>query len=157
MRRWRPSAVSLAREDAAPEIEARDERPDEPAAALDRRQAIAAGLTALSPEHREVLELVFFQGLSLAEVAEVTKRTVGTVKSRLSYAKAQLRATLGRGGHRRGGRRERDPRGGPPAGRAPAHCRGDHRLTYSVSTRRMRLARGGIGSCSVVVFTTPSS
>ena len=70
-------------------------------AALDRRQALAAGLGALSPEHREVLELVFYQGLSLAEVAEVTKRPVGTVKSRLSYAKAQLRAALGRGGHRR--------------------------------------------------------
>ncbi len=101
VRRKRHPAVSLDADDGAPEPEAPDPRPDEAAAEGDRKRAIAEGLSSLSPEHREVLELVFYQGLSLAEVAEVTKRPVGTVKSRLSYAKTQLRAALGRGGHRR--------------------------------------------------------
>ena len=41
---------------------------------------------------------MFYQGLSLAETAQVTRCPLGTVKSRLSYAKAHLRAVLGQAG-----------------------------------------------------------
>jgi len=53
-------------------------------------------LQSLSAEHRAVLELVFYQGLSLEEVAQVVNCPVGTVKSRLSYARQYLRSVLSR-------------------------------------------------------------
>ena len=56
------------------------------------------GLGELSVEHRSVLELVFYQGLSLQETADVCGCPVGTVKSRLSYAKQALRGELARQG-----------------------------------------------------------
>jgi RNA polymerase sigma-70 factor, ECF subfamily len=55
-------------------------------------------LRSLSPEHRAVLELVFYQGLSLEEVARVCRVPLGTVKSRLSYARRSLRGALTRQG-----------------------------------------------------------
>ncbi|MGE5620454.1 MAG: RNA polymerase sigma factor [Sphingomonadaceae bacterium] len=73
---------------------------DEHVAAADRRRALTASIARLSPEHRAVLELVFYQGLSLAEVARVCGCPIGTVKSRLSYAKVHLRSALERAGQR---------------------------------------------------------
>ncbi len=72
--------------------------PDEQAAQHEQRTLIAAGLERLSLEHRMVLELVFYQGLSLNEVAEVCECPLGTIKSRLNYAKASLRGLLNREG-----------------------------------------------------------
>ena len=72
--------------------------PDEQAARSEQRRMISSGLKHLSLEHRMVLELVFYQGLSLSEVAEVCGCPVGTVKSRLNYAKNSLRGTLSRAG-----------------------------------------------------------
>lgn len=68
--------------------------------AVDHEQArlLRAGLNQLSVEHRAVLELVFYQGLSLSEVAEVCGCPLGTIKSRLNYAKASLRGALQRSG-----------------------------------------------------------
>ena len=54
------------------------------------------GLQQLSRDHREVLELVFYQGFSLAETAEICGCPIGTIKSRLSYAKTCLRGELER-------------------------------------------------------------
>lgn len=70
------------------------------AEAGERRQALRRALAQLSRDHRAVLELVFYQGLSLAEAAEVLGCPVGTVKSRLSYAKAHLQDILARDGWR---------------------------------------------------------
>ncbi len=57
---------------------------------LSRSRTSAArvreALQRLSPEHREVLELVFYQGLNQKEIAQVCGCPLGTVKSRLSYA-----------------------------------------------------------------------
>lgn len=64
----------------------------------ERKQAIQYGLAELSLEHRMVLELVFYQGLSLKETAEVCDCPVGTVKSRLRYAKDHLKGVLTRSG-----------------------------------------------------------
>lgn len=72
--------------------------PDAQAAAHERRIMVRSGLEALSLDHRLVLELVFYQGLSLTEVADVCGCPVGTVKSRLNYAKASLRGALNRAG-----------------------------------------------------------
>jgi RNA polymerase sigma-70 factor (ECF subfamily) len=72
--------------------------PEEKAARHEQQKLLRQGLTGLSVEHRSVLELVFFHGLSLQETAEVCGCPVGTVKSRLSYAKNALRGELTRQG-----------------------------------------------------------
>jgi RNA polymerase sigma-70 factor (ECF subfamily) len=74
--------------------------PEAQAEAGERRRALRQALGRLSRDHRAVLELVFYQGLSLAEAAEVVGCPVGTVKSRLSYAKANLRQALAEAGWR---------------------------------------------------------
>jgi RNA polymerase sigma-70 factor, ECF subfamily len=58
------------------------------------RQAVAS----MSLKHRAVIELVFFHGLSLEEAARVCGCPVGTIKSRLSYAKARLKDVLASAG-----------------------------------------------------------
>ncbi len=72
--------------------------PDEQAESAEQRRLVRVGLDGLSLEHRLALELVFYQGLSLQEVAEVCGCPVGTVKSRLNSAKAHLRGVLCRAG-----------------------------------------------------------
>lgn len=59
---------------------------------------LRVGMASLSLNHRMVLELVFYQGLSLDQVAKVCDCPVGTVKSRLSYAKDHLRRVLEQSG-----------------------------------------------------------
>lgn len=54
------------------------------------------GLDALSPEHREVLMLCFFEEMSYEEIARVTNTTLGTVRSRIHYAKRALKGALER-------------------------------------------------------------
>lgn len=70
--------------------------PEDHTQAEETRRWVQEGLRTLSPEHRAVLELVFYQGLSLSEIAEVLDCPLGTVKSRLSYARGQLRGVLAR-------------------------------------------------------------
>ncbi len=49
-------------------------------------------LLALSPAHREALNLRFTHGLDYAEIAKATGVPIGTVRSRLHYALRALRA-----------------------------------------------------------------
>lgn len=65
---------------------------------FDNQQAIRHALRQLPIEQRAVLELVFFNGLSLKEAAVVCDCPLGTIKSRLSLAKSALRAHLRRSG-----------------------------------------------------------
>ncbi len=59
---------------------------------------VRLGLNALSTEHRSALELIFYQELSLEEAARVCGVPLGTIKSRLSYARQHLRGILSRQG-----------------------------------------------------------
>jgi RNA polymerase sigma factor (sigma-70 family) len=72
--------------------------PESEALAKDRQTLLRRAMTELSPEHRQTLHLVFYQGLSLTEVAEVCGCPLGTVKSRLNHAKARLRGVLSQAG-----------------------------------------------------------
>lgn len=56
--------------------------------------AVHQALGRLSADHRAVLTLRFLEDLSLAEIAEVLREPLGTVKSRLHYAKEALRRCL---------------------------------------------------------------
>ena len=51
-------------------------------------------LQKLSDKHRTVVILHEIQGLEHAEIAEITKVSIGTVRSRLHYAKQQLQSYL---------------------------------------------------------------
>jgi len=59
-------------------------------------EALQRGLDVISPQHREVLILSFFQEMSYEEIARVTGSTLGTVRSRIHYAKRALKNALER-------------------------------------------------------------
>jgi RNA polymerase sigma-70 factor (ECF subfamily) len=48
----------------------------------------------LSPEHRAVIQLREFEGLEYAEIAKVVGCSMGTVMSRLHYARKHLQKLL---------------------------------------------------------------
>lgn len=56
--------------------------------------AVHAALDKLRPDHRDVLLLRFMEDLSYEQIAQVIGCTVGTVRSRLHYAKSALRRQL---------------------------------------------------------------
>ena len=66
------------------------------AGAVVEVEELHRGLEAISPEHREVLMLCFFEELSYEEIASVTGSTLGTVRSRIHYAKRALKVALER-------------------------------------------------------------
>jgi RNA polymerase sigma-70 factor, ECF subfamily len=74
---------------------------EQPTEELDReleqavlRWQVAAALSRLSPEHREVIRLSHWGGLSLREIAERKGIPLGTAKSRAYYALQSLRLIL---------------------------------------------------------------
>ena len=58
------------------------------------REAVRQQIELLSPEHREALVLRFIEDMSYDEIARVTGNTLGTVRSRIHYAKRALRRAL---------------------------------------------------------------
>jgi RNA polymerase sigma-70 factor, ECF subfamily len=63
--------------------------------------AVAAAIGELNPIHREVLSLVFGANLTMAETADLLKVPLGTVKSRLSAARAALALAMTQRGYAR--------------------------------------------------------
>jgi len=63
-------------------------------AGKQRREGVQHCMGKLSDEHRECLHLVFFEGFSLAEVAEVQNCPEGTVKTRLFHARQKIKNCL---------------------------------------------------------------
>jgi len=51
-------------------------------------------LTQLSAAHREIVDLVYYHGKSIAEVAEIVDVPEATVKTRMFYARKRLAALL---------------------------------------------------------------
>ncbi len=73
--------------------------PQDEAERRELREEIERGLAALSPEHREVLVLRELHQLSYDEIAETLDLDVGTVKSRISRGRKQLRNFLLKSGN----------------------------------------------------------
>lgn len=93
-----PARVVLIEIEAASMIP--DTAPEPEAHALHQanQEELTRALTCLTPEHREVLELAFFQDFSYKEIATIIGIPAGTVKSRISYARRALKAALLRNG-----------------------------------------------------------
>jgi RNA polymerase sigma-70 factor, ECF subfamily len=51
-------------------------------------------LQRLSPAHREVIDLVYYHGRSVEEVAEIVGAAPNTVKTRMFYARKQIAQLL---------------------------------------------------------------
>jgi len=61
---------------------------------MQRRTRVHTALSQLTPERRHLVSLAFLQGLSHQEIAEATSLPLGTVKSHVRRALAQLREAL---------------------------------------------------------------
>lgn len=80
--------------------EALEEQADHADAVVDElgvpelRRTVQAALADLPPEQREVLEMMYFDGLTQSRIAETTGIPLGTVKSRTLLAMRRLRGSL---------------------------------------------------------------
>lgn len=90
LRRRAPSTLL----DADAVIGERAERGDDAVRRAELAAAIQGALSALSPEHRAAFLLREYHGLDYAEIADAVGVDLGTVKSRLSRARAALRLAL---------------------------------------------------------------
>jgi RNA polymerase sigma-70 factor (ECF subfamily) len=88
LRRRRPPCVHLERDEVFEETDENDSNSDITAG------QVHTALNQLAPEHREVLLLRFMDDMSYEDIALVVGCQVGTVRSRLHYAKRALRRAL---------------------------------------------------------------
>jgi RNA polymerase sigma-70 factor, ECF subfamily len=89
-------------EEAAQQIE---DTADDPEAALEKKDKAAIlrqCLTALSAEHREIIDLVYYHEKSVEEVAGIVGIPEATVKTRMFYARKKLSELLKERGIDRG-------------------------------------------------------
>jgi RNA polymerase sigma-70 factor (ECF subfamily) len=84
-RRIRPATVGLLPTDPPVEDHGAD---------VDRREMLESAFTRLSPDQRAVVVLTYYRDLTVPQVATTLGVSEGTVKSRLHYARAALRAAL---------------------------------------------------------------
>jgi RNA polymerase sigma-70 factor (ECF subfamily) len=73
---------------------------DSPEAALQekrRRELLRKALAKLSPEHSEVIDLVYYHGKSVKEAAEIVGVGEATVKTRMFYARRKLASLVAAG------------------------------------------------------------
>src|SRR6266487_957974 len=68
--------------------------PEEVLQAKEREDAIQQALRRLSHEHRSIIVLRDIEGFSYTEIADVLGISMGTVKSRLARARADLKKSL---------------------------------------------------------------
>jgi RNA polymerase sigma-70 factor (ECF subfamily) len=83
-------------------IEDESDDPEVVAQKKDKGEALRRCLTALSPEHREVIDLVYYHEKSVEEVAAIVGIPEATVKTRMFYARKRLAELLKAAGIDRG-------------------------------------------------------
>jgi RNA polymerase sigma-70 factor (ECF subfamily) len=99
LKRRRVATSPLEQQGEDGESETRD-LPDESAdpakGLLDRelKRRVEYAIASLTDDHRAVVVMHHLQGMEVAEIARVMKCSVGTVKSRLSRARAAMREHL---------------------------------------------------------------
>lgn len=80
--------------DEALDIEDPAEDPEVAAQTEDRNQKLRVCLTRLSPDHREILDLVYYHEEPIELVAKIVGIPLSTVKTRMFYARKHLAKLL---------------------------------------------------------------
>lgn len=88
------SAFSLDDEDSPPPPADESLRPEEHLERKERSTALHRALNNLPAHHRQVLVMRELSGLSYQEISDVMELDLGTVKSRLTRARAALKKLL---------------------------------------------------------------
>jgi RNA polymerase sigma-70 factor, ECF subfamily len=80
-------------DELTPEIESTLVDWNDPETALqdkNRGEVVRRALVELSPEHRQIIDLVYYHGQSIAACAEIIGIPAATVKTRMFYARKRL-------------------------------------------------------------------
>ncbi len=93
LRHWRRRTETLYDELPEP-VDEFEAGPDELLIRHEQESEFMKLLEKLPPSHRSVLLLQYVEDFSLEEIARITETGIGTVKSRLHYAKKSLRKLL---------------------------------------------------------------
>ncbi len=93
--------VELDEETAAAIVDPSD-NPEEAIQKKDKGELLRECLKSLSPEHREIIDLVYYHEKSVDEVAEIVGIPENTVKTRMFYARKRLSDLLKAAGVDRG-------------------------------------------------------
>jgi len=93
-RRPASSLDLLLESESPPPLVAKTESPEDYALRRELGRAISDGLASLPAEQRLVVILSDIQGLSYEDIAQATRSSLGTVKSRLSRGRERLRDCL---------------------------------------------------------------
>jgi RNA polymerase sigma-70 factor (ECF subfamily) len=96
MRRTNPEMVDF--DHAGPLSDGR-ELQDELLLKESTREEVRRAMEKITPHHREVIELTFYQGFSYPEIATILDCPLNTVKTRMFYARKELREMLEKGGN----------------------------------------------------------
>lgn len=95
VQRWRkPERTESLDEDSAGELPGEQDNPRDWLLRREQEEEFMALLNQLPPVQRSVLLLHFLEEFSLEEIAAITGASVGTVKSRMHYAKQALRKLM---------------------------------------------------------------
>jgi RNA polymerase sigma-70 factor (ECF subfamily) len=74
---------------------------DTPSTSIEKRQRsdiLQKCLAKLTPVHREVINLIYYQGKKIEEVAQFTGAPVSTIKTRMHYARSRMADLLAEAG-----------------------------------------------------------
>jgi len=94
--RYKALSMRRRRQDAeldekvAESVADENHNPEEAMLEMDRSAQLRDCLKQLSPEHREIVDLVYYHDKTIEEVAEITGAPKNTVKTRMFYARKRL-------------------------------------------------------------------
>jgi RNA polymerase sigma-70 factor, ECF subfamily len=83
---------------AAAVIEDTSDTPSISMEKLQRSDILQKCLAKLSPIHREVINLIYYQGKKIEEVAQCTGAPISTIKTRMHYARSRMAELLAQAG-----------------------------------------------------------
>ena len=89
-------------DEKAAAIEDTADDPEVTAQKKDKSEVLRKCLSELSPDHREIIDLVYYHEKSVEEVAEIVGIPEATVKTRMFYARKKLAELLKNSGVDRG-------------------------------------------------------
>jgi RNA polymerase sigma factor, sigma-70 family len=97
-----PQKRSQLDEEEAERIEDEADTPEVALQKKDTGEVLRQCLAKLSPDHREIIDLVYYHEKSVEEVAEIVDIPENTVKTRMFYARKNLAELLKQAGVERG-------------------------------------------------------